>query len=175
MISNVEPILSQQIIKDRVIKLGQDISKYYKNSNNKLILVGLLTGSFIFIADLCRELTIAHEIDFMIVSSYGNQKKSSGNVQICKDLDYNIYGKDVLIIEDIIDSGKTLKTIYEMLLLRAPSSLLICTLLDKPKRREVHINAYWVGFEIDDEFVVGYGIDYAQCYRYLPYIGKILN
>ncbi|WWP01378.1 MAG: hypoxanthine phosphoribosyltransferase [Candidatus Dasytiphilus stammeri] len=175
MISNVEPIFSQQIIKDRVIKLGQDISRYYKTSNSELILVGLLRGSFIFIADLCRELTIAHKIDFMIVSSYGNQKNSSGNVQIRKDLDYNIYGKDVLIIEDIIDSGKTLKKVYEILLLRAPSSLLICTLLDKPKRREVQINAYWIGFEIYDEFVVGYGIDYAQRYRHLPYIGKILN
>ncbi|WWP02380.1 MAG: hypoxanthine phosphoribosyltransferase [Candidatus Dasytiphilus stammeri] len=175
MKNHVEIMLTKQVIKNRIIKLGHDISEYYKNSNEDLILVGLLRGSFIFIADLCREVIIPHKIDFMTVSSYDNNYISENNVKIRQDLTQNITGKHVLIVEDIIDSGFTLKTICEILMSRYPKSLLICTLLDKPTRREVNINPHWVGFLIPDEFVVGYGIDYAQCYRHLPYVGKIKN
>lgn len=170
---SVEIMISEKKIKSRICELGNQISKNYHNNN--IILIGLLRGSFIFIADLCRAINIAHEVDFMTISSYGNGMLSSCDVKILKDIDEDIFRKDVIIIEDIIDSGHTLKKVKEILSLRSPKSLSICTLLDKPKRREVSVKVDYIGFSIPDEFVVGYGIDYAQNYRHLPYIGKIVT
>ncbi|WP_422667142.1 hypoxanthine phosphoribosyltransferase [Buchnera aphidicola] len=170
----IKIMISQKDIDIRVNDLGKEITKRYKNSKNKIILIALLRGSFVFVADLCRCIKIAHEVDFMTISSYGQGILSSGDVKIIKDLDEDIYNKNVLIIEDIIDSGKTLSKVLEILKLRQPKSLSICTLLDKPKCREVNISVDFIGFSIPDEFIVGYGVDYAQCYRYLPYIGKMI-
>lgn len=124
-------------------------------------------------ADLCREIEVPHEVDFMTVSSYGNGMTSTRDVKIIKDLDEDIRGKDVLIVEDIIDSGNTLNRVKEILSLREPASIAICTLLDKPSRREVDVPVEWIGYSIEDKFVIGYGIDYAQRYRHLPYIGHV--
>lgn len=169
----VEVMISEQEIKERVAQLGQQISTYYKGSNN-LVMVGLLRGSFVFMADLARAINVNHSVDFMTASSYGNDMESSRDVHILKDLDDNIEGKDVLLVEDIIDTGNTLSKVLQILNLREPNSIQICTLLDKPKRREQTVEVKWVGFEIPDEFVVGVGIDYAQKYRHLPYIGKVI-
>ncbi|UDG79833.1 Hypoxanthine phosphoribosyltransferase [Candidatus Steffania adelgidicola] len=171
----MEIMISEKEIEKRISELGQSISAYYRNSGSAMVLVGLLRGSFIFMADLCRTITISHEVDFMTASSYGRSMSSSRDVKILKDLDEDIFGKDVLIVEDIIDSGNTLSRVHEILALRQPKSIGICTLLDKPDRREVTVAVAWVGFTIPDEFVVGYGIDYAQRYRHLPYIGKITS
>ncbi len=170
----MEIMLSEQQLKDRIQELGSQITKHYLNSGNELVLVGLLRGSFIFMADLCRAISIPHEIDFMTASSYGSGMTSSRDIKILKDLDEDIRGKDVLIVEDIIDSGNTLHKVHEILQLRQPKSLAICTLLDKPERREVDVAVAWVGFSIADEFIVGYGTDYGQHYRHLPYISKIV-
>ncbi|BAE73757.1 Hypoxanthine phosphoribosyltransferase [Sodalis glossinidius str. 'morsitans'] len=172
---HVEVMISEQDIAKRIAELGQSISEHYRDSNSEMILVGLLRGSFMFMADLCRVVTVSHEVDFMTASSYGSGMSSSSDVKILKDLDEDIRGKDVLIVEDIIDSGNTLSRVREILALRQPKSLAICTLLDKPDRREVKVTVEWVGFTIPDEFVVGYGIDYAQHYRYLPYVGKVVT
>lgn len=169
----VEVMISEHEVHQRIQELGQQISQDYKNSQNELILVGLLRGSFIFMADLSRAITVGHEVDFMTASSYGNAMSSNRDVKILKDLDEDIRGKDVLIVEDIIDTGNTLSKVKELLELRGPRSLEICTLLDKPSRREVKVPVKYVGFSIPDEFVVGYGIDYAQHYRHLPYIGQV--
>lgn len=169
----VEIMIAEQEVSERIRQLGEEISTHYQNSEN-LVVVGLLRGSFIFMADLSRAITVPHSVDFMTASSYGNNTESSRDVHILKDLDDNIEGKDVLIIEDIIDTGNTLSKVLQILDLRAPSSIKICTLLDKPSRREVKVDVEWIGFEIPDEFVVGVGIDYAQKYRHLPYIGKVV-
>lgn len=169
----LEQMLSEHDIQHRVKELGKQISDNYQNSQNELVLVGLLRGSFIFMADLSRAITVGHEVDFMTASSYGNAMNSNRDVKILKDLDEDIHGKDVLIVEDIIDTGNTLSKVKELLALRTPRSIEICTLLDKPSRREVKVPVKYVGFSIPDEFVVGYGIDYAQHYRHLPYIGKV--
>lgn len=137
-------------------------------------MVGLLRGSFMFMADLVRELSLPVEVDFLTASSYGSGVESSRDVKILKDLDGEIQGKDVLIVEDIIDTGFTLNKVREILKLRDPKSVSICTLLDKPSRREVDVEVEWIGFAIPDEFVVGYGIDYAQYYRNLDYIAKVV-
>ncbi|QFQ32041.1 hypoxanthine phosphoribosyltransferase [Buchnera aphidicola] len=170
----IKVIFSKEELGVRVRELGEEITKKYRNSENKMILIALLRGSFVFIADLCRNIQIEHEVDFMTTSSYGRGIVSSGDVKIIKDLDEDIYNKNVLIVEDIIDSGKTLSKVLGILKLRNPKSLSICTLLDKPECREVNIHVDFIGFSIPDEFMVGYGIDYAQCYRYLPYIGKVV-
>ncbi|MFC3025356.1 hypoxanthine phosphoribosyltransferase [Vibrio zhugei] len=169
----VEVMISEQEVQKRVQELGKEISQHYKDSNN-LVLVGLLRGSFVFMADLARAIDINHQVDFMTASSYGNGMESSRDVRILKDLDDDIQGKDVLLVEDIIDTGNTLTRVKEFLMLREPNSIDICTLLDKPSRREVDVDVSWVGFSIPDEFVVGVGIDYAQSYRHLPYIGKVV-
>jgi hypoxanthine phosphoribosyltransferase len=166
-------MISTDDIQKRVIQLGQEISQNYKNSQNELILVGLLRGSFIFMADLSRAISVGHEVDFITASSYGNTVISNRDVKILKDLDEDICGKDVLIVEDIIDTGNTLSKIMAILKLRHPRSIEICTLLDKPSRREVDVHVKYIGFSIPDEFVVGYGIDYSQHYRHLPYIGHV--
>jgi len=170
----VEVMISEAEIKSRVAELGRQISDHYRDSGSEMVLVGLLRGSFMFMADLCRTIEVSHEVDFMTASSYGNGISSSRDVKILKDLDEDIRGKDVLIVEDIIDSGNTLSKVREIFRLRGPKSLAICTLLDKPSRREVDVPVEYVGFAIPDEFVVGYGIDYAQRYRHLPYVGKVV-
>lgn len=171
----VEVMISAEDIAARIEQLGNDISLHYRDSGSEMVLVGLLRGSFMFMADLCRAVTVPHEVDFMTASSYGSGMSSTRDVKILKDLDEDIRGKDVLIVEDIIDSGNTLSKVREILQLRQPKSLAICTLLDKPDRREVQVPVNWVGFAIPDEFVVGYGIDYAQHYRHLPYIGRVVR
>lgn len=170
----VEVMISEADIRNRIAELGQQITGHYRDSGSDMVLVGLLRGSFMFMADLCRTIEVPHEVDFMTASSYGSGMSSSRDVKILKDLDEDIRGKDVLIVEDIIDSGNTLSKVREILSLREPKSLAICTLLDKPSRREVAVNVEYIGFSIPDEFVVGYGIDYAQRYRHLPYIGKVV-
>lgn len=170
----VEVMISEREVKARIAELGQQITERYRDSGSDMVLIGLLRGSFIFMADLCRTIEVSHEVDFMTASSYGSSMSTSRDVKILKDLDEDIRGKDVLIVEDIIDSGNTLNKVREILALRGPKSLAICTLLDKPERREVDVPVEYVGFSIPDEFVVGYGIDYAQRYRHLPYIGKVV-
>ena len=166
-------MFSAQEIAIRIAELGKEISDYYRTRTSEVMLVGLLRGSFIFIADLCREIDVPHEVDFMTTSSYGSGMSSTRDVKILKDLDEDIRGKDVLIVEDIIDSGNTLSEVCKILNLRDPKSLSICTLLDKPERREAEVKVQYVGFAIPDEFVVGFGVDYAQHHRHLPYIGKV--
>ncbi|GAD78511.1 hypoxanthine phosphoribosyltransferase [Vibrio ezurae] len=169
----VEVMISEQEVQERVQQLGAQINEHYKDSK-ELVLVGLLRGSFVFMADLSRAVTVNHSVDFMTASSYGNSMESSRDVRILKDLDDDIKGKDVLLVEDIIDTGNTLSKVCEILSIREPNSIQIATLLDKPSRREVKVDVKWIGFEIPDEFVVGVGIDYAQKYRNLPYIGKVI-
>ncbi len=164
-------LIDERQISERVLELGKQISEDYKDKN--LFLVSVLKGSFMFMADLVRAIDIHAPLDFMAVSSYGAGTKTSGVVKIIKDLDVPLEGYDLLVVEDILDSGLTLEYILELLNARNPKSIRICTLLDKPDRRQVHIDAYYIGFEIPDEFVVGYGLDYAENYRNLPYIGVL--
>ncbi|OOF66247.1 hypoxanthine phosphoribosyltransferase [Rodentibacter sp. Ppn85] len=172
---HVDVLISESDVKARIASLGEEITAFYQQKRvNKLIVVGLLRGSFIFMADLVRELALPMEIEFMTTSSYGSGMTTNHDVKISKDLEGDIRGEHVLIVEDIIDTGYTLEKVREILNLRHPASLAICTLLDKPSRREVSVPVEWVGFEIPDEFVVGYGIDYAQQYRNLGYIGKVV-
>ncbi|MGR3807606.1 hypoxanthine phosphoribosyltransferase [Pasteurella testudinis] len=172
---HVETLISTQETTSRIQELGAEISRFYQhNGADKLVAVGLLKGSFMFLADLIRNIDLPTEIDFMTTTSYGSGMYSNHDVKISKDLDGDIKGKHVLIVEDIIDTGYTLDKVRQILLLREPASLTICTLLDKPSRREVEVPVDWVGFAIPDEFVVGFGIDYAQQYRNLGYIGKVV-
>ncbi|OOF87983.1 hypoxanthine phosphoribosyltransferase [Rodentibacter ratti] len=172
---HVDVLISEADVKARIASLGEEISAFYQQKQvKKLIVVGLLRGSFMFMADLVRELRLPIEIEFMTTSSYGSGMTTNHDVKISKDLEGDIRDEHVLIVEDIIDTGYTLEKVREILNLRNPASLAICTLLDKPSRREVRVPVEWVGFEIPDEFVVGYGIDYAQQYRNLGYIGKVV-
>lgn len=170
---HIEVLIPEDKIRRRVKELGQQITEDYRDSED-VILVGLLRGSTIFLADLSREIDLEAKIDFMVVSSYGGLMESSREVKINKDLEEDIRNKDVIIIEDIIDTGYTLEKVRDYLLLKNPASFKICTLLDKPERREVPVEVDYVGFKIPDVFVVGYGIDYAQKHRNLPYIGKVV-
>ena len=165
-------LIEEKQINEKVKELAKRISDDYRNKENVPCLIGLLKGSFIFIADLSRYIDIPIEIDFMIVSSYGNNQIGS-EIKILKDIDVQLSGRDVIIVEDIIDTGYTLEKICEVLQTRNISSLKICALLNKPSRRKVNINIDYNGFNIEDEFVVGYGIDYAQKYRNLNYIGVV--
>jgi len=168
----IDELISAKSIAARVESLAKEISTHFKNTE-KLIVVGLLRGSFVFIADLVRELEMPTEVDFLEVSSYGNTMESSREVRILKDLRGEIKGRDVLLVEDIIDTGHTMHHVQALLQSRNPKKMEVCALLDKPSRREVEVDVRWIGFEIPDEFVVGYGIDYAQLNRNLPYIGKV--
>jgi len=162
-------LLSEDEIREKVRELGGKITADYKKSN--LMLVTVLKGAVVFLADLMRQIDVPAEIDFMVVSSYGSGVKSSGVVKIVKDLDVPLAGKDILIVEDILDSGLTLSYIKELLESRGPRSIRIATLLDKPSRRKVDLQADYIGFSVPDEFVIGYGLDYDEKYRNLPYIG----
>lgn len=162
-------LITEEELADKVAELGARISKDYQG--HKLIILGVLKGSVIFMSDLIRNITIPVEMDFMAVSSYGSGVKTSGVVKILKDLDRLIAGYDVLVVEDILDSGMTLSYLTKLLQKREPASIRIATLLDKPDRRMADIKADYVGFSIPDEFVVGYGLDYAELYRNLPYVG----
>ena len=168
----VDELISAKAIAARVEALAKEISAFYSDTE-KLVVVGLLRGSFIFIADLVREIHLPVEVDFLEASSYGNATVSSREVRILKDLRGEIAGRDVLVVEDIIDTGYTLKHVLEILETRHPRRVEVCALLNKPSRREVDVQAKWVGFDIPDRFVVGYGIDYAQRNRNLPHIGAV--
>ena len=167
----LKALITEEELHHKVAELGKKISEDYRDKN--LLMVSVLKGSVVFMADLMREVTIPCEIDFMCVSSYGGGTKTSGTVKIIKDLDINLEGKDLLLVEDILDSGKTLNYITQVLKTRNPASIRICTLLDKPERREADIKADYFGAFVPDEFVVGYGLDYAEKYRNLPYIGVL--
>jgi hypoxanthine phosphoribosyltransferase len=168
----IDELISAKAIAARVEALAREISDHFRGTD-KLVVVGLLRGSFVFIADLVRELDLPVEVDFLEVSSYGNATESSREVRILKDLRGEIEGRDVLVVEDIVDTGHTLKHVLAILRTRRPGRLEVCALLDKPSRREVDVTATWIGFSIPDNFVVGYGIDYAQRNRNLPYIGAV--
>ena len=168
----IDEMISAKSIAARVEALAKEVQDGFAGTD-KLIIVGLLRGSFVFIADLVRELDLPVEVDFLEASSYGDSMESSREVRILKDLRGEIGGRDVLLVEDIVDTGFTLAHVTELLQTRHPRRLETIALLDKPSRREVDIKATWTGFEIPDEFVVGYGIDYAQRNRNLPYIGKV--
>ena len=168
----IKPMISADRIAARVEALAAEINAYFAGTE-KLVVVGLLRGSYVFIADLARKLELPVEVDFIEASSYGDTTESSREVRILKDLRSPIEGLDVLVVEDIVDTGHTLKHVLKLLATRKPNRLEVCALLSKPSRREVEIRARWIGFEIPDEFVVGYGIDYAQRNRNLPYIGAV--
>jgi hypoxanthine phosphoribosyltransferase len=168
----IDQLISAKAIAARVEELAREISTHFAGTD-KLVVIGLLRGSFIFIADLVREIDLPVEVDFLEVSSYGDRTESSREVRILKDLRGKIEGRDVLVVEDIIDTGNTLSRVLEILATRRPARLEVCALLDKPSRREIEVDARWIGFAIPDRFVVGYGIDYAQRNRNLPYIGSV--
>ena len=166
-----EVLIDEERLRSRVAELGEEVSADYVGRD--LLLIGVLKGAVFFMADLMRHLTVACEIDFMAISSYGAATDSSGVVRILKDLDINIAGRDVLVVEDIIDSGLTLSYLMRNLEAREPASLEICALLTKPERREIDVPVRYVGFEIPNRFVVGYGLDFAERYRNLPYVGVL--
>ena len=164
-----EVLFSEDEIRDKVRQMGAKISKDY--FGRELILIGVLKGSVIFMSDLLKDISIPCKMDFMAVSSYGTSTETSGVVRILKDLDFEIQGKDVLIVEDIIDSGVTLKYLIKYLSARKPNSLEIACLLNKPDRRRVEIDVKYLGYDVPDHFLVGYGLDYAEKYRNLPFVG----
>jgi len=168
----IDEMISAKSIAARIEVLASEIKTAFADTD-KLVVVGLLRGSFVFIADLVRELDLNVEVDFLEASSYGDSTESSREVRILKDLRGEIGGRDVLVVEDIVDTGFTLSHVTQLLATREPKRLETIALLDKPSRRETNIRATWTGFEIPDEFVVSYGIDYAQRNRNLPYIGKV--
>jgi len=164
-------LIEEDAVATRVADLGADISADYADKD--LLLVGVLKGAVFFMADLMRQLTIPCEVDFMAISSYGAATDSSGVVRILKDLDINIEGREVLVVEDIIDSGLTLSYLMRMLESRNPASLEVCALLTKPARREIDVRVRYTGFEIPNEFVIGYGLDFGERYRNLPFVGVL--
>ena len=170
MLQDIERVLlSEEQLRQRVRELGEEISKEY--AGKEILMIGVLRGAVMFMADLARAIDVPVMIDFMAVSSYGTSTSSSGIVRILKDLDEEVAGKHVLIVEDIIDSGLTLSYLVDNIKSRQPASVRICTLLNKPERRKVDLEVNYNGFVVPDEFVVGYGLDYAEKYRNLPFIG----
>jgi len=161
-------LISEDELAQRVKELGAQITEDYKGKN--LMILGVLKGCMLFLSDLVREIKLPLTMDFMVVSSYGSATKSSGVVRIIKDLEQDITNKDVLIVEDIVDSGLTLSYLIENLKSRNPRSVKLCTLLDKPDRRKVEVDIHYIGYTIPDEFVVGYGLDYNEVYRNLPFV-----
>lgn len=172
MLQDIETILfDKDVLANKVHELGEQISKDY--AGEEVLLVGILKGASVFLSDLIRQISLPTYIDYMVVSSYGNSAETSGVVRIIKDLEDNIEGKNIIIVEDIIDTGLTLEYLRKNLLSRQPKSLKICTLLDKPARREKEMIIDYKGFEVPDDFIIGYGIDYAEKYRNLPFIGVL--
>ena len=171
MKEKVEVLLTEQKVDERIQAIGEQISRDYEGRQVHLVCV--LKGGAFFMCELAKRITVPVSLDFMSVSSYGRDTKSSGVIRIVKDLDESIKDKDVIVVEDIVDSGRTLSYLLKMLQSRGPRSLALCTLLDKPERRVVDVNVNYTGFQIPDEFVVGYGLDYDQRYRNLPYIGVV--
>ena len=171
MSEKIRVLVSEEEIEKRILQMANDISEFYQGE--PVHLVSVLKGGVFFTCELAKRLTIPVSIDFMSVSSYGDGTKSSGVVKVIKDLDEAIEGKHVLVVEDIVDSGRTLSYLMDNLKSRKPKSLHLCTLLDKPERRVTDVHVDYTGFEIPDEFVVGYGLDYMQHYRNLPYIGVV--
>lgn len=170
--NDVEEILfSEEQLAQITARIAAQINEDYRDKN--LLLVSVLKGSLVFMADLMRQITIPCAIDFLSVSSYGNGTSSSGEVRILKDLDQSLEGKDLLVVEDILDSGNTLSFLLKNLSARNPASIRLCTLLDKPERRKAEVYADYVGAQVEDKFIVGYGLDYAELYRNLPYIGVL--
>jgi hypoxanthine phosphoribosyltransferase len=166
-----EVLIDRETLAARVAELGAEVSADYEGRD--LLLIGVLKGAVFFMADLMRHLTVPCEVDFMAISSYGDATDSSGIVRILKDLDINIEGRHVLVVEDIIDSGLTLSYLIRNLESREPATLEVCALLTKPSRREIDVPVRYVGFEIPNKFVVGYGLDFAERYRNLPYVGVL--
>ncbi len=171
MSEHVKVLLSEEEVDVRIQTIGEQISRDYAGRSVHLICV--LKGGSFFLCELAKRITVPVSLDFMSVSSYGSETKSSGVVKIVKDLDESVRDKDVIVVEDIVDSGRTLSYLMEMLRDRGPASLKLCTLLDKPDRRVMDVKVDYTGFQIPDEFVVGYGLDYDQKYRNLPYIGVL--
>lgn len=171
MANKIETLISEEKLAARVAELGKQIEKDYQGKD--LVCVGLLKGSVVFMTDLIKTINLDLKIDFMKVSSYGNGTDSTGIVKILKDVDEEVTGKDVLLIEDIVDTGLTLANVKEFMWKKKPNSIKICTLLDKPSRRKADVKAEYVGFEISDAFVIGYGLDYAEHYRNLPFVGVL--
>jgi len=167
-----EVLVSEYAIRQRVAEIGDQITRDY--AGKELVIVGVLTGAVMFLSDLMRQIRVPIELDFVALSSYGHATKTSGEVRLLKDLGHPVQGKHVLVAEDIIDTGLTLRYLMETLQARQPASISCCVLLDKPSRRQVEVDIAYKGFEIEDKFVVGYGLDYAGRYRNLPYIG-VLN
>ena len=170
--ATINVMISEEEIANKIQELAKKIENDYKGE--QLLVVGILKGASVFVSDLIRKINLDVNIDFMSVSSYGNGTETSGTVRILKDLDVDIAGKNVLIVEDIIDTGLTLSNLVKELQIRNPKSLKLCTLLDKPERRISNIYVDYVGFVIEDKFIVGYGIDWAEKYRNLPYIGSVI-
>ena len=168
---HINVLIPEEEVDNKIKEIGEQISKDYEGKEIHLVCV--LRGGSFFMCELAKRITVPVSLDFMSVASYGNDTKSSGAVKIVKDLDDSLEGKDVLVVEDIIDSGRTLSYLLELLKDRKPNSLKLCTLLDKPDRRVVDVNIDYTAFQVPDEFVVGYGLDYAQKYRNLPYIGVV--
>jgi len=166
-----EVLVDEVTLRNRVAELGEEVSRDYQGRD--LLLIGVLKGAVFFMADLMRHLTVPCEVDFMAISSYRAATDSSGLVRVLKDLDINIEGRNVLVVEDIIDSGLTLSYLMRNLESREPASLEICALLTKPERREIDVPVRWIGFEIPNKFVIGYGLDFAERYRNLPYVGVL--
>jgi hypoxanthine phosphoribosyltransferase len=166
-----EVLVDEVTLRNRVAELGEEISRDYQGRD--LLLIGVLKGAVFFMADLMRHLTVPCEIDFMAISSYGASTDSSGVVRILKDLDINIEGREVLVVEDIIDSGLTLSYLMRNLEAREPASLEVCALMTKPERRQIDVPVRYIGFEIPNRFVIGYGLDFAERYRNLPYVGVL--
>ena len=171
MAERIRVLLSEEEVNERTRQIGEQISKDYAGKSVHLVCV--LKGGSFFMCELAKRITVPVSLDFMSVSSYGSETKSSGVVRIVKDLDEPLKGKDVIVIEDIVDSGRTLSYLLDMLKARGPKSMALCTLLDKPDRRVIDVKVDYTGFQIPDEFVVGYGLDYDQRYRNLPYIGVV--
>ncbi|HJA31062.1 MAG TPA: hypoxanthine phosphoribosyltransferase [Candidatus Eisenbergiella pullicola] len=171
MKERVEVLLTEREVDERIQAIGEQISKDY--AGKQVHLVCVLKGGAFFMCELAKRISVPVSLDFMSVSSYGSDTKSSGVIRIVKDLDESLKDKDVIVVEDIVDSGRTLSYLLKMLQSRGPRSLALCTLLDKPERRVVDVNVNYTGFQIPDEFVVGYGLDYDQRYRNLPYIGVV--
>lgn len=169
----VEVLISREKVEERIKELAKEIEKDYAGKN--LVCVGLLKGSVMFMSDIIKSIDLDLRIDFMKVSSYGGGTNSTGVVKILKDVDVDLAGKDVLIVEDIIDTGLTILNVKDFLNKKNPNSVKVCTLLDKPSRRVVEVKGEYVGFEIPDEFVVGYGLDLDEKYRNLPYVGKFVR